>query len=656
MDDSRRRFIRGSLTAVAAVAARAAPVLGAQRRSKRREPLFADDFDRRDRDGWGPAWFNQRYDRHWLVRSRRGIFRMPPTENNFSYRPNPVLVLDHDVADIDIRTTVSKSNRSGRVGMAARATGYADYYVAYLAAHDRVRISRCSHQREIRLASGRAPHVANRRYRMRMQVRGGGPVRLRVKVWPVGTKEPLRWNAEVVDADPASLTTRGAFGMFFGHAGDRRSCSFRVVDFVARSAERPRTTAPTLAYSLTGPPRGPRVKLVAKTAVPATIAFETSHDPAFRQVVEVLGPKRTNRAQTAKGSLDISSLAPSSLVYWRAVAERGTQRVIGTTHSFRIPPSPGLPVRFAFGSCTKWQIAPRHSFEHARLKLPDLYLHQGDFGYAASQVAAHGPDTYQDLWVRMLMDPSIAALTRHVPFVWMRDDADYGRNNADRHSLRRFTIAAHDQLNANPGSYFQTRYADVAIFSIDCRRYSTGKEVPRERRSKLGGEQKRWLKQAMTSAVDDDVALLVLSSPQAFGSDANREAWRSGYREEWAELVDFFQSLRTPVLIVSGDAHGHRLHEYPQKDLQTDVPRIVEIVSSGTEQNKFFDDIDPQFLLKKAKGSGFGLVEVGPEETVGGQRTRQLTLTAIRTKDGTPFWTASYLIVKGVGLVPGLGA
>jgi hypothetical protein len=156
----------------------------------------------------------------------------------------------------------------------------------------------------------------------------------------------------------------------------------------------------------------------------------------------------------------------------------------------------------------------------------------------------------------------------------------------------------------------------------------------------------------MRKAVDEGMALLVLSSPQAFGSDVSMESWRGGYLSEWTELVDFFQRLGAPVLIISGDAHGHRLHEYPQKNLQTDVPRIVEIVSSGTEQNKFFDEIDPQFLLKKAKGSGFGLVELGPEQDMGGQRTRTLTLTAVKTSDGSPFWTASYLIVKGVGLLP----
>lgn len=629
------------------------PVLGARRKKKRAEPLFADKFARRDRAGWGRAWFNQRYGRYWAVKSRRGIFRLPPNENNFRYRPNPVLVLDHDVTNVDLRVTLSMSNETGRGGVVARAAGYGDYYVAYLARGNRIRISRCTHQREVRLASAPAPHTAHQRYRMRVQVRGNGPVTIRAKVWPVGTKQPLRWTVRAVDRDGSAITTRGAFGMFFAHATDRRGCSFRISDFVARSSEKPAVTAPVLAYSLAGPPNGSKVKLVAKTAVPAKMAFEVASDPAFGQIVQTLGPKRTSRAQTAKVTLNASSFGASTFVYWRAVARRGGATILGPTHSFRTPPAPGLPVRFAFGSCTKWQIAPRRSFERARANVPDLYLHQGDFGYATSKVAAHGRDTYQDHWVRMLMDPGFTALAREVPFVWMRDDADYGRNNANRRTLRRFTIGAHDQLNANPGPYFETRLGDVAIFSIDCRRYSTGANgVPVDQRSKLGDEQKRWLKAAMRAAARDDTSLLVLSSPQAFGSDRSPGAWRNNYRAEWSEMIEFFQSLRKAVLIVSGDAHGHRLHEYPRNDLQTDVPRIVEIVSSGTEQTKFFDDVDPQFILKKAKGSGFGLVEVGPEQDIGGQRTRTLTLTAVRTKDGTPFWTANYLIVRDVGLLP----
>jgi len=654
LHNSRRKFIQGSLAAAGAVATRATPVAALARR-KKNAPLFEDDFDRGDRAGWGRDWFSQRYNRHWSISSKRGVFRFPETENKTGYRPIPVLVLDRDVMDVDLRTTISLSNATARAGLLARAIGYADYYVAYVAPDHVLRISRCGHHDETPLSKQKVRFSPDRRYRLRMQVRGAGPVRIRVKLWPLGTPEPRSWTVETIDAAPEAITAKGAFGLFFEPPTDRRSAAIRVVDFVARSAEKPGVTNPAISYALAGPPGGNSVRVVAMSAVPSFIGFEVAPEPTFTQGVTTLAAKHTNRALTARASIDLGTFPPSSIVYWRPIAERAGTTVIGPTSSFRTGPAAGLPVRFAFGSCTRWQQSPRRSFDQARLKLADFYLHQGDFGYVPTKVVAHGPDTYQDHWVRMLMDPSFSAMSRELPVSLMRDDADYGRNRADSNTLRRFTIEAHDQLNANPGDYFETRFGDVAVFSIDCRRYSTGKDVPPESRSKLGAKQKRWLQGAMTQAVADQMALLVLSSPQAFGSDVNVESWRGGYLNEWSELVDFFQRLGAPVLIISGDAHGHRLHEYPQKNLQTDVPRIVEIVSSGTEQNKFFDGIDPQFLLKKAKGSGFGLVELGAEQETGGQRTRTLTLTAVKTSDGSPFWTASYLLVRGVGLLPIVG-
>ncbi len=655
MDRSRRRFIGGSLAAVGAAASRIAPAQALGRRRRRNDPLFADDFNRGDRTGWGGAWFNQRYERRWAIDSRRGVYRLPATENTNFYRPNPVLVLDHDVADVDVRATLSTSNATARIGVAARATGYADYYVAYLSPDNLLRIGRCGHHDVKNLGKKKMGYVANRRYRIRLQVRGSGPVRLRAKAWPAGTAEPLKWAIEVIDGGPDALTTKGAFGLFFQHATNRRSSTARVIDFAARSEGRGTTTTPSITFSFTGPPRASTITAVAASAVPAEMWFEVARDAAFAQPVHRTVAKRTNRALVVKGRLDFSSFGESSLVYWRALARRGGVTVVGPTSSFRTGPAAGLPVRFTFGSCTRWQPTPKRSFEHARLKLPDFYLHQGDFGYVLSKVIAQASDTYHDHWTRMLLDPGIAALTREVPLGLARDDAEYGVNRADGTTLRPFTIRAHDAMNGNPGPYYETRYGDVSVFSIDCRGFSTGKGVPAETRSKLGDAQKRWLKDSMRAAVADQMALLVVSSPMAFGSDASPEGWRRHYTFEWSELVDFFQTLGAPVLILSGDAHGHRLHEFPQKNLSPDVPRIVEIVSSGTEQNRFFDDIDPQFLIKKAKGSGFGLVELGAEQDVGGQRTRTLTLTAVKTSDGTPFWTASYLVVRGVGLLPIVG-
>src|SRR5687768_1668996 len=122
MHHSRRTFLGGSLAAVGATAARLSPARALGRRRTRKDgPFFSDDFQRRDRAGWGGPWFNQRYGRRWAISNRRAVFRMGETENRNNYRPNPVLVLDHDVADVDLRATLSTSNATARMGLVARA-------------------------------------------------------------------------------------------------------------------------------------------------------------------------------------------------------------------------------------------------------------------------------------------------------------------------------------------------------------------------------------------------------------------------------------------------------------------------------------------------------------------------------------------------------
>lgn len=656
MSTTRRSFLSRALAGAGAVALRSLPAAARPKHKAKHPALFRDDFARHDAHGWGRKWFNQRYARNWSVTGGKALYRLPPTENNLFYRPNPVLALDHDVETVDVKATVSASNPSGRVGLVLRATGYASYYAIYLGPGDVLRVTRCDHHDETLLGRKQRGFHANRRYRIRARIAGANPVTIKAKAWPVGSFEPVRWDVEAVDATPGALLGKGAFGIFVEHATDGRGAVLRVLDFVAHSHERPSPSSPAIAYSFVGPPLGGSVRAVAKTAVPAKVGFETAAEPTFASGATTTRAGRTGRAQTANATIDLAAVGPSSTVYWRAFAERGGKRVYGPTSSFRTGPDPSarLPVRFAFGCCTKWQKSPRHSFEAARLKKADFYLHQGDLGYVAHRVIDHAPDTYQDHWVRMLMDPYMRGMAQEMPLAIYQDDADYGQNNADEHTLRKFTIRAWDELHANPpGPYFSFRYGDIHFFCLDCRRFASGKEVPEDERYKIGDVQKEWLFSSMTDAAREDPGLLVVGSPQTLGSDANPGSWRRGYQKEWGEVIDFFEQLAAPVLIVSGDSHGHRLYEYPQK-VDPSTPRIVEFLSAGTEQNKFSDDIDTTFLVRDAKKvSGFGLVEIGPEQDVAGQQTRTLTLTAIKSADGTPLWRpANYLIVRGVGLVP----
>lgn len=653
-NDSRRDFLALSLAGAGYLALPSASAAASNRST---DVIFDDRFNRTDGKSWGRMWFNQRYGRQWAIREGRSIFRLPATENAVDYRPNPVIVLDHDVRDLDLRITFSVSNAAGRAGVVGRVGTYTDYYAAYAGPSGLVKIVRCGWNREKTLARARIPFEANHRYRLRLKIGGKGPVNLSAKVWPAWMPEPATWTIATEDVSDAALIGAGAFGIYTQHATDGRGMVMRVGDVVARSHEQPTITVPSITYSLAGAvyDSGKRVNVVAKVPVPAKVGFQYGTDPTFNSNTFVVSEVETrNRSLTVHGELDLSILTDRSVVHWRAFAVRHGQTYYGPASSFRTGKDK-LPVRFAFGACTKWGSQPHRSFEQARLKLVDLYLHQGDLGYPPYRVIAQAPDTYQDLWTRILADPHLQSLARESTFTFYRDDADYGRDRADSTTLRRFTIGAHGELNANPNNdYFEFRHGDIAFFCIDCRRYSTGKLKDPSGSSKLGATQTAWLKDRMTAARDDGAGLLVVASPQSFGSDSTPGAWRRGYQHEWSELIDFFSGLGAPVLIVSGDSHGHRLFEFPQKALPSTTPRIVEFLSAGTEQKKFYDELDPEYLLPdySRKGSGFGLVEIGPEQEAGGEKVRTITLTAVKTEDGSTMWSRNYLAVRGVGILP----
>ena len=663
MSISRRGFLSSSFaSAGVVVVSRGVPVWARRRKKPEPDtPLFHDGFRRVDRSGWGWPWFNQRYGRNWSVDNGKALFRTPPFENEIfttPYRPNLLLVMDHDVKNVNLAGTFSTNNVTARVGLLARAAGYADFYAVYVGG-GMLKISRCSYHDEKILAKVPFGISEGQVFNLVFKVSGDDSVRLEARAWRKGESEPGGWTLTAIDSSDKALTERGPFGIFHEHALDKSGSVMRCQEFTARSGQSPVPTRPGIVVSMAGPAYDDqkKMRLIAKTAVPSDIQFLVGTEPTLTQdVTKWPATDVSDRALSGRAEIDLSGYGAAPLIYWRAVAKRKGVTDLGPVSSVRLGHSAGLPVRFAFGACTRWPPSPRRSFDHARRLLPDFYLHQGDFGYATHRSIYHAPDSYQDHWVRMMMDPHFSALTRECSIGLFQDDEDYGRNNATKASLRPFTLNAWDELTANPPKpFFEFRYGALAVFKVDCRRFSSGnKGVPEGARSKLGDEQKSWLKTAMRAASNDpSIDLMVVASPQAFGSDTSPASWRRTYEQEWAELLTFFQELDAPVLICSGDAHGHKLHEFPQKNLQADVPRVVEFVSAGTEKSKWSNAADTDVLISAAKGSGFGLVELGPEQDVAGVRSRILTLAAIKSTDGTAHWAPKqYLVVRNVGLLP----
>src|SRR5687767_532631 len=89
---SRRGFLGRTILGAGVVWVRSAPGWASRlagRKKKGNTPLFEDTFHRTERDGWGRAWFNQRYGRRWTVKERTAYLRFPAAENNIYYRPTP---------------------------------------------------------------------------------------------------------------------------------------------------------------------------------------------------------------------------------------------------------------------------------------------------------------------------------------------------------------------------------------------------------------------------------------------------------------------------------------------------------------------------------------------------------------------------------------
>ena len=178
--NSRRGFLTKALIGSGALATRSVPAVARKKKKKDRkkpEPaLFRDGFKRHDGRGWGDPWLNQRYGRNWTIKDHRGLLRLPASESSVNYKPVPIVVLDHDVRYLDLRATLSVSNKTMRAGLLGRMTGYSDHYAAHIGPGNEVRIVRCGLQDEKVLKKRDLRVDENRRYRFRLQVRGIDPV------------------------------------------------------------------------------------------------------------------------------------------------------------------------------------------------------------------------------------------------------------------------------------------------------------------------------------------------------------------------------------------------------------------------------------------------------------------------------------------------
>ncbi len=617
---------------IGAEPARAAPV------------LFADSFQRLSTSkGWGKPWLNQRYGLLWGISKSKGFYDVPaPQKGADDYCPNPVVVLNRDVADVDLTATMSTFNPNGRFGLVARMVGYARCYTATVQGGH---LSICHFTDNAYEELGKAPFspIAGTRYRVRFKVAGINPVSLKAKIWKAGRTQPSRWSVSVTHSDLQKVIDRpGSFGFMFMHDYiGRKRARIKVSHFKAISAQMKVFSPPRITFAYAGRLQSKsgayRARVVAKSAIPATIEFRMSTSPTLRNPTSVAASETFSKFGVAKAWLE--GLPADTMIYWRAVATtRVGATARGPVQSFHTPPPAGGAASFAFGSCTQF-LGLYQSFGKAAALGPLFFAHLGDLGYAQHSSAAAlslRRDTFQDRWARMLGSRSMSHLHKKAAWISIQDDHDYGTNNCWSQTVRPFTVDAFNQMSGNGNARsFSIRYGDLESFFIDCRVHSDDPNSPDgPDHTLLGASQKSWLKNAMQAS--DANLLVVFSSIPFSGKDGNKAPFAS----ERSELLDSFMSLQGPnrkVIICSGGSHAQYINRHRNPGGGMD---IYEFVSSWTDlrdqstpvqQLQPAGPIDPQRAVRAEPG--LGLVSL---DAAGANRKVRMRCVSSRT--GLDVW------------------
>lgn len=618
-DIDRRAFLKVAGGSAAAAVLAACESTGAPPTPSLVPRTSVDASFRGSHRGWGPDWVNVRYQGTLSVADGHGFIDVEPAVEKAlqegkavaEYMARPVIYRGIDSDDVEVFTTVELDGpvEAGPVARVSYDEGY-----ALLARDGEVRLYRYD--------------VVDRKLLAKEAVDTSTPIDLRLTVRGQEVVGTARRSSVVLRAVEEQPLGTGFAGVLVNPASTTEGGRAAVHDLFIRG--NPASAPPRFAYRFCGAVEETRVRVTARTEIPTAVAFEYSTSEDFTD-------STITRSRLPEGSLGsvhrwLEGLEPDTLYHWRPLAVRDGAKFPGPPATFRTPPPAGAAVRFAYGCCTSGRVTEYPSFEQARRQEPAFYLHSGDWGYADLTCVARRADHFQARWMRGLRERNVAAMLAEVPFMFWQDDHDYQGDNGWSETVQEYTIGAFDELHANPSDeYFDVRWGDVHVWCLDCRLYASDPEAPDDAsKTRIGFEQKEWLKQGMT---ESDAPVKVVASAMVFRNKVPEDpGWHNVYATERDELLEFFSSVDGTVVILSGDSHGQRLiHHY-------EFGELYEINSSGTD----FDggsqgNNDPDHTLVNLTGvGGFALLELdeaGPD--------RKVTVRVIGAVDGETLFEKS---------------
>ncbi len=654
-----RRITRGQALGGAAVAAAAAALAARELTGgSAAAPVLAAARNRYQRDftseaagqGWGSEWTAL----HYLRLSRTGraaVFSVPDgLRGTAPDQAMPVYLTDHECADCEQLTTFAVSDASLRAGLLARRSDTYDF-VGVTAEQGRLVAAAYTRERRHVIAAVAVPGLAaGASVHLRVRVQG---TRLRATLWRQGGTEP---RPQLTAHVP---TGRGGCGALLVHPTSLRPCRLELAGYALGSNDRFADTAPMAVATISGVPEidaGGGGHAIARvwSALPARAQIEWSSDASFAHTrsgaaVQLSDPPYTH-AETVP-------LTPGQPLWWRATLRSQTGGAVTTTAPHRIAPQTGTgPVVLLAASCAQYTGAPENAgytrLIEAAPAPPAALVYQGDIGYpnnARDACYAAQPDYFADRWGRLLHQAEFAEFRRSVPVGFTMDDHDYGPvNNADRTTVEPWTWQTWNRIHADPApvGYFDFRIGDIHCLTLDGRRYADPVTTPNTpAKTKLGEQQFEWMRGILQTS---DAALFVVLSADIFATRSNprthalvNDCFIYGWPNEYRRAMSLFMDVQLGgrrVVVMSGDAHGLRMHYHPDPKGRAQAARlsIVELVCSGLRARLWSAagpndrSLDPRrYVLRK---SGAGMLVAEPTGTV----VRSLTLRAIDVDAALP--------------------
>ncbi len=291
-----------------------------------------------------------------------------------------------------------------------------------------------------------------------------------------------------------------------------------------------------------------------------------SKSPSFADPIYV-GPQLSETNHGNVVDFRVANLQADTHYYYALEIDGRLERK--NSGEFGTLPPPG-PASFtmAFASCARTG-STSDVFDRIRENRPLFYMNMGDFHYL--NIQTNDRTRFRAAYDTVLASPQQAELYRHVPFVYVWDDHDFGGNNSNRKA------SSHDAARVTYDEYVPHYSLPLAFDKGGgpiCQSFSVGRvkfiltELRSERddvrkrddarKSVLGPKQKEWFKKELLEANGKYPLICWVSTVPWIG--------KAGTNVYHAVKTNQFGLIHLTNLVASASSRTNRNRPLPDED------------------------------------------------------------------------------------------